>query len=108
MSIPRQKTPKEAFAALGAVCLLCAVAIAIAAGIKLKDSLVDWELIFICVLAFVNGLALIWLGEWTNWMKTRVLHVEQDIPPPKDADVRADPDHSLNRLPSSNRTTPSS
>jgi hypothetical protein len=107
MSIPRQKTPKDAFAALGAVCVLCALGIAVGAGIKLKDSLVDWELIFISLLAFVNGVALIWLGDWTNWMKTRLLHVEQDMPAPKDADVKADPDHSLNRLPSSNRTTQS-
>jgi hypothetical protein len=104
MSIPRQKTPKDAFAALGVVCLLCALAIAIAAGIKLKDRLVDWELCFISLLAFVNGVALIWLGEWCHWMKTRLIHVEQDMPPPKDADVRHDPEHSLNRLPSANRS----
>jgi hypothetical protein len=104
MSIPRQKTPKDAFAALGVVCLACALGIAIGAGIKLKDHLVDWELTLIALLAFVNGVALIWLGEWAHWMKTRLAHVEQDLPPPKDTDLRADPDTSLNRLPSANRS----
>jgi len=88
-TIPRQKNPKDAFAALGAVCMACALAIAIGAGISLAENHFSWVLFVVALLAFVNGLALIWLGDWCDWMKTRLAFVEQDLPPPRDADVKA-------------------
>ena len=99
MSIPRQKTPKDAFSALGAVCLLCALALAVAAAIDLADNVFSWEMFVLVVLSFVNGLALLWLGDWSDWVKTRLAHLEQDIPPPRDMDVKHEPQDSLGTIP---------